>query len=267
MTENENNITKINNAKKITTNNANYTDDTGAEFSIDSDHQAETIEISEANKYNKRQLELAGILRRLFRQRFFLKSRNEKWFQVLIDHLPDVQKALMPFLIRLEINESNGLAFLTILTNEAEEKLDFAIGRKRNLSAFSSLMILFLRRFRFEFFQNPSDLEVPLIRLAAIREFLESFHKFKSDRGFEVTFRRSLEELQDLQVLIEVNKEEALYEITAVCDVLLSSEDLEMYRRKIEAYFQNSDSLATLNSAAIDKTTTESTTLESEELC
>jgi DNA mismatch repair ATPase MutS len=207
-------------------------------------NQSPLADFSDSEKvYNKRQLELAGILRRLFRQRYFLKSRNEKWFQILIDHLPEMQKSLLPFLIRLEINESNGLAFLTTLSSETEEKLDFAIGRKRNLSAFSSLMLLFLRRFRFEFFQNPNNLDTPLVQLAAIREFLDSFQKFKTDRGFEVTFRKSLEELQDLQVLIEVNAEEAIFEITAVCDVLLSSEDLEMYSRKIEAYFQSTESL------------------------
>lgn len=190
----------------------------------------------------KKSIEVAGILRRLLRQKYFLRQKNEKWFQVLMDHRQEIDSILMGFLAKLHLNESNGIAFLGCLNEEIEEQLDFPLGRRIQLSTFATMILLFLRKERLEYYQNPEGRgEICIVKLEDIRQFLEGFQSFKSDRQFEMTFRKALDELSDLQVIYELSNEQPFYEITAVCDVLLPIDEMIHLKQKIENYFQTSE--------------------------
>lgn len=62
-------------------------------------------------EFNRSDLELAGCFRRLLKSRFMVRSRNEKWFQVIVDRRQELQKHFSPMGVHLETNEALGVAF------------------------------------------------------------------------------------------------------------------------------------------------------------
>lgn len=191
------------------------------------------------SEITKDQIVLAGILRRLFRSRYLLRSRGEKWFQLTIENREAVQKILGAFLLQLEINDSLGVAYIKPISDEAEEKLQFQMGRQRSLSASASALLIKLRMSRLDHIMNPNSNDIPLISFEEIKEFLKSFDSTKIDTQFEKVLRKSIEELAQLEVLIETRADSGLFEITPICELILPFDEIQNKKTQMENYFKH----------------------------
>lgn len=188
----------------------------------------------------KSDLEIAGCLRRLFKQHFILRSKNKQWFQHVIDHRMSLQNILNSFFLTLIVDESLGVLYLLETSSDIEDSLAFQMGRKKRLDAYTSLLLLQLRHERFQFYLNPDEAEVPLVRQEELREYLKNFDTHEVDARFERSFQAALKSLKSLQVLFETQQDSQIYEVSAVCDLLLPLDDIQSYRKKIETYFAKS---------------------------
>ena len=186
---------------------------------------------------NKEDLEVAGGLRRLFRQRYILKNKNLQWFQKIVDHRTKLQNVLDSFLLKLIVDEQLGVAYLNELDDELEDKLSYSIGRKKRLSSFTSLLLLNLRHERLQFYLSPEENIKPLIKQNQLREYLKSFDSNEIDARFEKAFQKSIKELKELQVLLEAEQNSEIYEISAVCDIMLPLDDIKIFENQLDNYF------------------------------
>ena len=194
----------------------------------------------------KNDFEVAGCLRRLFRHRYILRTKNKQWFQNILDHRSSIQEALAPFFLTLIIDESLGVIYLKESDDEIEEKLSFQLGRKKTLTPYASLILIQLRHERLQFYLNPDDNTSPLIKKDQLRDYIKEFDVNTIDARFEKAFQKALKELLELQVLVETQKDSEIYEISAVCDLLLPVDELQLYRQKINNYFQADINIETL---------------------
>ncbi|MFN8945216.1 MAG: DUF4194 domain-containing protein [Pseudobdellovibrionaceae bacterium] len=194
--------------------------------------------------FQKNDIELAGCLRRLFKSRFILRSQNLNWFRTIIDQRESIQNILDKFLLHLEINESLGIIQIRPMNDEAEEAIAFQMGRKRQLSPFASMMLLFLRQERILYFMNPQSDSFPKTETKTMRDFIETFHPFKIDSQFERHFRRALDELETLQVILKTKLNDDLFEISPVCELILPADEITAYQKRIEEYFKTNNQTA-----------------------
>lgn len=180
---------------------------------------------------------VAGALRRLFKMRFLLRSKNELWFQILVEHQDKIRPILRSLAADLELDPIWGVAYIKSLSLETEEQLDYQLGAAKRLGRYSSLMLYFLRMQRLQFYRNPQG-DAPQVKREDLRQFLADFNTHSDALKYEREFNKSLNDLLDIQVLSRVGSETVFYEITPVCDVLLPSEDLISFRGRFEAYFK-----------------------------
>lgn len=186
---------------------------------------------------DKFEIELAGTLRRLLRLRYVLRTRNEKWFTLIIEHRKRILEIVSSFGAELEINEPLGLAYLRASSEEIEDKIGLRLSRRQILGPFASALILQLRWLRMQFFLQPTGHDVPIVGAADLREFLEPFSRSSIDNQFEKMFRRSLEELVDIQVIIETEEGSGFYEITPLCELLVPADQIHELRARADIYF------------------------------
>ncbi|MGE0527742.1 MAG: DUF4194 domain-containing protein [Bdellovibrionales bacterium] len=186
---------------------------------------------------DKAELEVAGCLRRLLRSRYILRSRHENAFKLIVDHRNRLQEIVGSFGAFLEVNEPLGVTYLRVGSDEMEEKLDLRLSRTRTLGPFATALILSLRWQRLQFYLQPTGDDVPIAGLVEMREFLLQFSKAKIDAQFERQFRRCLEELVDLQVIVETSSGSGFYEITSLCDLLLPADQIQELKARAEVYF------------------------------
>lgn len=187
----------------------------------------------------KNDLEVAGCLRRLLKNRFILRTRNEKWFQTMIDQRSSLQNLFNKMLLRMEINETLGLIYLTPESEELEEKIAYQMHRKKSLSMFSSLITLYLRKLRLQFYMNPNSDEIAVVSLQDLREYLENFNQLKVDMQFERLFRKTLDELLENHLLRATEESSGHFEITPICEVILPADVIYEFEKKISSYFGN----------------------------
>lgn len=186
---------------------------------------------------DRSELELAGCLRRLLRSRYILRSRNERWFKAIVDNRQKLDEIIATFGAYLEINEPLGLAYVRAASEEIEEQLALRLSRSQTLSPFASSLLLHLRWLRLQFYLQPTGDDIPLASAADLREFLAAFSKSLVDAQFERQFRRCLEELSELQVLVETSSGSGFFEITSLCDLLLPADQIQELRARASAYF------------------------------
>lgn len=189
---------------------------------------------------SKQDLEIAGSLRRLLKSRFVLRSRNERWFQIVIDRRAEIERLARSLALTLDINESLGLAFLKPIDDETEEALAYQAGRKRTLGHLSSALVYKLRHQRLQFFMNPANDSVPLTTLEEMREFLQNFNSAKIDSQFERAFRKALDELAELQIIQETKPDSGLFEISPLCEILLPLDEITSIKARMENFFASS---------------------------
>lgn len=188
-------------------------------------------------EFTKADLEFAGCLRRLLKARFLLRSRNEKWFQAVIDYRLKLQKHFEALALELEINEALGVAYLKPLQEELEESIAYQMGRKQTLSPLASAIVYRLRHHRLQFYLNPTNDSAPLITWEDMREFVQAFNVSKIDSQFERAVRKALEELLELQIVTETKPGSGIYEISPICEILLPLDQIRDGKVKMEAYF------------------------------
>jgi hypothetical protein len=190
-------------------------------------------------EYNKKEIEIAGCLRRLLKSRFLLRSRNEKWFQAIVDLRSELEPTFTAMAMCLEINEPLSLCYIKPISEETEELIDFQMGRRQVLSPVASALVYKLRHQRLQFYLNPATDIAPLASISEMREFLQNFNSAKVDSQFERIFRKAVEELCALQIIFEMKPDSGLYEISAVCEILLPVDQIQEVRSKVENYFQS----------------------------
>ena len=190
-------------------------------------------------EFSKQELEIAGALRRLLRMRFLLRSKNEKWFQTIIDLRQELMLRCRSIALTLEINEALGVAYLRPIDDDSEEALAYQVGRKRSLSPLGSALIFKLRHQRLQFYLSPNSDTVPLITVEDMREFLQNFNSIRVDTFFERSFRKSVEELEELQVLQETKPGSGLFEITPLCEILLPLDKIKEMEARMQTYFSS----------------------------
>jgi hypothetical protein len=186
-------------------------------------------------------------MRRLLKSRFILRSSNERWFQIILENREALQKNLQSIGVFLTINEGLGVVHLTALNPEAEEQINYNLGRRRQLSPISSLLLLHLRNLRHQFYLNPNDDLTPIVALSELREFTTTFSQYKIDSQFERSFRRSIDELTELQILRETQSGTDKFEITPICELLLGVDQIQEIKTKAEQYFQTLKPPETVN--------------------
>ncbi len=186
---------------------------------------------------DKLELELAGCLRRLLRSRYILRSRNEHWFKAIIDQRARIQTIVQSFAAMLEVDEALGLAYLRPLAEEIEELLAIRLSRPHTLGPYASVLMLRLRQHRLQFYLQPTGDDIPLIGALEMREFLQQFSRARIDNQFERQFRRAVDELTDIQVILETAADSGHFEITALCDLLLPADQIQHLRTRAESYF------------------------------
>ena len=191
-------------------------------------------------EFTKQDLEVAGCLRRLLKTRFLLRSRNERWFQTVIDLRRDVERVALSFAMSLEINESLGVAFLKPIDSDVEEALAYQVGRRRALSPLPSALVYKIRHQRLQFYLSPATETVPLITTEEMREFLQNFTSAKVDTQFERLFRKALDEMVDLQILQETKPDSGIYEITPLSEILLPLDRIKEMKARMENFFSQS---------------------------
>jgi hypothetical protein len=189
--------------------------------------------------YEKIDLVLAGCLRRLFKSRFILRSQATVWFQNIVEHRESIQNILNKFLLHLDINETLGVIQIRPSSEETEELLSYQMGRTKQLSPFASILLVYLRQERISYFMNPQSQSFPQADFQSLRQFVENFQVFKMDSQFERNFRRALEELEQLQVIIKTKNNETLYEISPLCELILPADEIAEYKARIENYFSS----------------------------
>lgn len=188
---------------------------------------------------SKNQLLLAGALRRLFKNRYLIKNRNEKWYQTIIDLRELIQKSLDSFLIQLEINESLGVAYLKPINDSVEDLVQYQIGRSKVLSPLATGLLIKLRYDRLQFILNPTPEGAALVRLEELKEYLIQFDNSKMDSQFEKNYRKAIDDLLQLEVLFETKEDSGLYEISPLCEIFMSLDDLQQRKTQMETYFQH----------------------------
>jgi len=204
-------------------------------------HDPRPADPGPASRLDKADFELAGCLRRLFRMRYVLRSRNEKWFKVMIEHRTRIENAVKAFAVRLEINEPLGVIFLKTVDAETEEQLGIRFSVPHSLSPLATTLMIHLRWLRLQFYLQPTDNDVPIVGMLELREFSQQFTHAKVDQQFERQFRRSLDELCALDIIFETAADSGLFEITSLCDLLLPADQIHDLRARANAYFTHKD--------------------------
>ena len=154
-----------------------------------------------------------------------------------MDHRNVLQSVFQKMFFQLEINETLGLVYLKPESNEIEEKINFQMHRRKTLSMFGSVLALYLRKQRLQFYMNPNNNEIPLAKLAELREYLQTFNQLKIDSQFERIFRKGIDELIENQLIKETQEGSTYYEITPICEILLPADTLNEFETKIKNYF------------------------------
>jgi hypothetical protein len=211
--------------------------DQPTEFSDFSDFDAAQSEAASACRLDKAEFELAGCLRRLFRIRYVLRTRNEKWFRIMIEHRVRIENAVKAFAVRLEINEPLGVIFLKPIDDETEEQLGIRFSLPHSLSPLATTLMIHLRWLRLQFYLQPTDSDVPIVEMLELREFSQQFTHAKIDQQFERQFRRALDELRAIDVIFETAAESGFFEISSLCDLLLPADQIHDLRVRATAYF------------------------------
>lgn len=198
--------------------------------------ESSSIELNEAIAFSSQEKKLAGMIRRCLNARYIIRSRNRELFTSLVAHHEVLNRFFKQMGARLIVEEALGLAYVEAIS-ELEEEMDYRLGRAVQLSPLATLLLLFLRQKRLEYYSGEVRHETPWIRREEIREFLSEFSQEKEDRKFQQKFEKVLQQFGQYQILLST-AEEGLLEISPVCDVLMPADDLEGLKKRAQDYFE-----------------------------
>lgn len=192
---------------------------------------------------NEVNLVLAGCLRRLLKNRFILKNKSEVWYRNIIDQRKLIEEFVHAMAAKLIINEELGVIYLQALSDEYEEMLSYQLGSKITLKKFGTHALLIMRKRRSDYFLNPDVSGKCFISKIELKEILEPFlqniEQYKEDKKLELHLRETIRDLRELQILFETADGSEIYEISAVCDVILPLEEIHKLELNIMNYMKN----------------------------
>lgn len=180
---------------------------------------------------------LAGIIRRCLSLRYILRRRNRQLFSNILNYRTALNEFFYKAGAQLLVNEALGIAYLEPL-HEFDDEIEYRLGRSVTLQPFETLLLIFLRQKRMEYFSGDIDSETPWVKREEMREFLLEFNQEKEERKFQLAFDRVLKQLQSNQILLS-SEDDALYEISPVCDVVLPADEIHQMQQRAQAYFIN----------------------------
>ncbi len=181
-------------------------------------------------------IKLAGVIRRCLTSRFILRSRTTDFFQTLIIYRDQLEEYFLKIGARLVVNDQLGVAYLQAI-DDYEDQIGYSLGRKLRLTALDTLLLIYLRQKRLEFYHNEIDQEVPWVRTEELREFASEFDFHKEDRKFQMQFEKAIKRCLQRQILLPT-AQERLYEISPVCDVLLPADQIQSIKSQADQYFK-----------------------------
>lgn len=182
---------------------------------------------------------LAGIIRRCLGQRYILRTRSPELFQSLLIHSEDLRSFFATASLELRMNEPLGIAYLSVIDAQ-EEEMEYRWGRTKILGSLETLVLIFLRQKRMEYFTGNAISEIALIRNSEIREYLRGFSEEKEDKKFQRKFDEVLGNLIENQILLNTplsHEGDSSYEITPVCDILLPADRIWELKSQAQTYF------------------------------
>ena len=175
-----------------------------------------------------------GLIRRCLTQRYLLRSRAVQTFTLLERHQSELQSYFQKMGARLEVNPLLGVAYLAS-DPELDLEIDCQLGRRKKLAPAETLGLIKLRAKRMEFFAGSIESDTPFVARDELRDFLREFYPELEERKFEQQFNAVTRALEDHRLIIE--RDNGHYEITPVCDVVLSGDQINLMLDRAKSYF------------------------------
>ena len=178
---------------------------------------------------------MISILRRCLTSKFVLRSRSKELFDKLQLHIDEVNEYFDQIGAKVILNSNLGVAYVVELEELLEKDLP-QLGRKSELNPLETIALIFLRKKRMDYFSGEVTEESPVVTRVEIQTFLEPYKITTNEGKFSSKIDRIIKNLCYWQILLKKGKG---YEISPVCEVLLSAEALKELKESSNKYFEN----------------------------
>ena len=179
---------------------------------------------------------LVGVLIRCLTSRFILKSRSRELFESIKSNLEHINSYFEQLGAEVQVDDNLGLARVVEKEDLKDKDLP-QLGRKTELNPLETVALLYLRKRRMDYFSGDISEESPRISKTEINEFLEIYKTTADEGKFSSKLDRVIKNLSYWQVLSK--KATNVYEITPVCELLLTPEKIKELKEAAEKYFEN----------------------------
>jgi hypothetical protein len=179
---------------------------------------------------------LMNILRRCLNSRFILRFRSRDLFDNLSAQLDPVNEYFSQIGAEVVLDNRLGIAYVRELA-ELEGKDIPQLGRKSEFSPYETVTLLFLRKKRMDYFSGEVKEEHPIVTKKEVKDFLETYKTGEDDSKFQSKLDKVIKNLSYWQVLHK--KGTNTYEISPVCEILLTAEAIKAMQAASEKYFEN----------------------------
>jgi hypothetical protein len=179
---------------------------------------------------------LLVVLRRCLNSRFILKSKSRELFDSLVAQHDEVNSYFSQLGAEVLIDKNLGVARLRELPECADQDLP-QLGRSVEFSPPETLALLFLRKRRIDYFSGDVTEEAPSVTKAELKEYLEPYKTSADLSKFQSLIDRVIKNLSYWQIL--VSKGSNRFEITPVCEIMLTADYIKTLKENAEKYFEN----------------------------
>lgn len=198
------------------------------------------IDFSDAHVFlDQKERRFAQMARRCINSRFILRNRSQELFLNLNTYHKELNQYFMKMGLELKLDNELGIAQLVDIK---ELELQYSAGKKIKLGARETILTIYLRQKRMDYFTGDPESEVATISEESMREFLNEFNQEKEDKKFQREFKQTIKRLLDLQILLNL-QEEYQYEISPICDLIIPADHIQLLLDKAKIYFYTSSDI------------------------
>jgi len=181
----------------------------------------------------------ADMIRRCLSTRFIVRRKSKELFSNLTSYQKEINNYLLKIGLELKLHGDLGVAYLE---NLVQLDLQNRVSRAINLNPYETLLTIYLRQKRMDYFTGDPDSEIAPVMRDDLREFLQGFNVEKVDKNFQRNFNNCLNRLIELQILFKM-KEEHLFEISPICDLIIPADHIHKLLDDAKKYFANKQSV------------------------